>query len=111
MMMQSGGAIRVGVGGWTFEPWRGSFYPDDLPQKRELEYASRKLSTIEINSTYYGSQKPESFAKWRNETPDDFVFAVKGPRFATNRRVLADAGESIQRFFASGVLELREKNA
>ncbi len=109
MAKQSDGVIRVGVGGWAFEPWRGSFYPDDLPQKRELEYASRKFSTIEINSTYYGSQKPESFAKWRDEAPGDFVFAVKGPRFATNRKVLAEAGESIQRFFASGVLELREK--
>ena len=103
------GRIRVGVGGWTFEPWRGTFYPEGLAQKRELEYASRQLSSIEINGTYYGSQKPESFAKWRDETPEDFVFAVKGPRFATNRRVLAEAGPSIERFFGSGVLELREK--
>jgi uncharacterized protein YecE (DUF72 family) len=101
--------IRVGVGGWTFEPWRGAFYPKGLPQKRELEYASGKLTSIEINGTYYGSQKPESFAKWREETPADFVFSVKGPRFATNRRVLADAGESIERFFASGVTELKDK--
>ncbi len=103
------GRIRVGVGGWTFEPWRGVFYPEGLAQKRELEYASRQLTSIEINGTYYGSQKPESFAKWRDETPDDFVFAVKGPRFATNRRVLADAGESIERFFKSGVMELGDK--
>ena len=101
--------IRVGIGGWTYEPWRGVFYPDDLPQRRELEYASSKLTTIEINGTYYGSQKPESFRRWREETPDDFVFSVKGPRFATNRRVLAEAGSSIERFFASGVTELREK--
>jgi uncharacterized protein YecE (DUF72 family) len=101
--------IRVGVGGWTFEPWRGAFYPDGLAQKRELEYASQKLTSIEINGTYYGSQKPESFARWREETPEDFVFAVKGPRFATNRRVLAEAGQSIERFFGSGVLELKEK--
>ena len=103
------GNIRVGVGGWTFPPWRGRFYPDDLPQKQELHYASRKLTSIEINGTYYGSQKPESFAKWRDETPDDFVFSVKGPRFTTNRRVLGEAVESIGRFFDSGVLELRDK--
>lgn len=102
-------SIRVGIGGWTFEPWRGVFYPGDLPQKRELEYASRKLTSIEINGTYYGSQKPESFARWRAETPDDFVFSVKGPRFTTNRRVLAEAGESVDRFFKSGLLELKEK--
>ncbi|MEO8714728.1 MAG: DUF72 domain-containing protein [Acetobacteraceae bacterium] len=101
--------IRIGVGGWTYEPWRGAFYPEGLAQKRELEFASRKLTSIEINGTYYGSQKPESFAKWRDETPDDFVFAVKGPRFATNRRVLAQSGESIARFFASGVMELKDK--
>jgi uncharacterized protein YecE (DUF72 family) len=105
----SHGDIRVGIGGWTFEPWRGIFYPKGLAQKRELEFASRQLTSIEINGTYYGSQKPESFAKWREETPDDFVFAVKGPRFATNRRVLAEAGESIHRFFASGVLALGDK--
>jgi uncharacterized protein YecE (DUF72 family) len=103
------GSIRVGIGGWTFEPWRGVFYPKGLPQKRELEYASQQLTSIEINGTYYGSQKPESFARWREETPDGFVFAVKGTRFSTNRRVLAEAGSSIERFFASGVMELREK--
>ena len=103
------GRIRIGVGGWTFEPWRGVFYPEGLAQKRELEYASRALTSIEINGTYYGSQKPSSFRKWHDETPDDFVFAVKGPRFATNRRVLAEAGESVERFFRSGVMELREK--
>jgi uncharacterized protein YecE (DUF72 family) len=103
------GRIRIGVGGWTYEPWRGEFYPEGLAQKRELEFASRKLTSIEINGTFYGSQKPESFRKWRDETPDDFVFAVKGPRFATNRRELATAGESIERFFRSGVLELGDK--
>lgn len=103
------GRIRVGVGGWVFEPWRGSFYPPGLAQKRELEYASRKLTAIEINGTFYGSQKPESFARWHDETPDDFVFALKGPRFATNRRVLAEAGESVERFFGTGVLGLGDK--
>ena len=101
--------IRIGVGGWTFEPWRGSFYPEKLPQKRELAFASGKLTSIEINGTYYGSQKPASFAKWHDETPDNFVFALKGTRFTTNRRVLAEAGPSIERFFASGVMELRDK--
>ena len=101
--------IRVGIGGWTFAPWRGIFYPADLAQKRELEYASRQLTSIEINGTFYGSQKPESFAKWRDETPDDFIFSLKAPRFATHRRILAEAGESIERFIASGVLELKHK--
>ena len=101
--------IYVGIGGWTFEPWRGTFYPDKLAQKRELEYASSKLTGIEVNGTYYGSQKPESFAKWHDETPDDFVFALKGPRFATNRRVLAEAGGSIEKFLNSGITELKKK--
>ncbi len=101
--------IRIGVGGWSYEAWRGAFYPAGLAQRRELEYMSRKLTSIEINGTYYGSQKPESFAKWHDETPDDFVFAVKGPRFSTNRRVLSEAGASIERFFASGVTALKDK--
>jgi uncharacterized protein YecE (DUF72 family) len=103
------GKIRIGVGGWTYEPWRGAFYPEGLTQKRELEYASAKLTTIEINGTYYGSQKPESFAKWRDETPDDFVFSVKATRYATNRRILAEAQPTIERFFKSGVTELKSK--
>ncbi|WP_082779119.1 DUF72 domain-containing protein [Burkholderia sp. PAMC 28687] len=106
---KDGGVIRVGIGGWTFEPWRGLFYPKDLVQKRELEYASGKLTSIEINGTFYGSQKPSTFAKWRDETPDDFVFSLKAPRFSTNRRVLSEAGESVERFLASGVLELQDK--
>jgi uncharacterized protein YecE (DUF72 family) len=104
--MAKGGQIRVGVGGWTFEPWRGVFYPKGLPQARELEYASQRLTSIEINGTYYGTQKPASFAKWRAETPEGFVFSVKGIRYATNRRVLAEAGDSIKRFLDSGVTEL-----
>lgn len=105
----SSARIRVGIGGWTFEPWRGVFYPEGLAQKRELEYASRQLTTIEVNGTFYGSQKPATFAKWHDETPDDFVFSLKAPRFATNRRVLSEAGDSIERFFTSGVLELKDK--
>ncbi len=101
--------IYVGVGGWVFEPWRGSFYPKDLPQKRELEYAGRKFTAIEINGTYYGSQKPESFARWHDETPEDFIFALKGPRFATNRRILAEAGGSIEKFLQSGIARLKRK--
>jgi uncharacterized protein YecE (DUF72 family) len=109
MDLKGTGTIRVGVGGWTYEPWRGSFYPDKLTQKSELEYASRQFTSIEINGTYYGSQKPATFAKWRDETPDNFVFSVKAPRYAMNRDVLAEAGGTITRFFASGVLELRDK--
>jgi uncharacterized protein YecE (DUF72 family) len=103
------GRIHIGVGGWVFEPWRGAFYPEGLPQKRELEYAAGRLTSIEINGTYYGSQKPESFARWRAETPDGFVFSLKGSRYITNRRVLAEAGPSIEKFFATGVTELGEK--
>ncbi len=102
-------SIYVGVGGWTYAPWRGVFYPDGLTQKRELEYASGKLTSIEVNGTYYGSQKPDSFRKWFAETPEDFVFSLKGPRFATNRRVLAEAGDSIERFLKSGLTELKHK--
>jgi uncharacterized protein YecE (DUF72 family) len=101
--------IRVGIGGWVFKPWRGEFYPEGLQQARELEYASRKLTAIEINGTFYSTQKPESFRKWAAETPDDFVFSLKGPRFTTHRRVLAEAGESVERFFSSGVTELKGK--
>jgi uncharacterized protein YecE (DUF72 family) len=101
--------IRIGVGGWTYEPWRGAFYPENLPQKRELEHASRHLTSIEINGTYYGSQKPATYSKWHDETPDDFVFSLKAPRFAMNRTVLAEAGGTITRFFNSGVTELKEK--
>jgi uncharacterized protein YecE (DUF72 family) len=103
------GAIRIGVGGWTYEPWRNSFYPAGLAHKLELEYASRKLSSIEINGTYYGPQKPATFAKWHAEAPAEFVFSVKAPRFVMNRRVLADAGAAVARFLTGGVLELKEK--
>ena len=109
MPTKPAGQIHIGIGGWVFEPWRGTFYPDKLSQKRELEYAASKLTSIEINGTYYGSQKPESFARWRAETPDGFVFALKGSRFCTNRRVLAEAGPSVEKFVTSGLSELKEK--
>ena len=103
------GHLYIGVGGWTFAPWRGVFYPDKWPQAKELEYAASKLTSIEINGTYYGSQKPASFRKWAREVPDGFVFSVKGPRFATNRRVLAEAADSIKHFYNTGVLELGDR--
>jgi uncharacterized protein YecE (DUF72 family) len=101
--------IRVGVGGWTFEPWRDNFFPKGLPHSRELEYASRRLSAIEVNGTYYGTLKPASFQRWAEETPDDFVLSLKATRYATNRKVLAEAGESITRFVESGISELGSK--
>jgi len=103
------GRVRVGIGGWTFEPWRGVFYPPGLAHKRELEFASRTLTSIEINGTYYSTFKPDSWRKWREETPDGFVFAVKASRFCTNRKVLAEAGASIERFVAQGLTELGDK--
>jgi uncharacterized protein YecE (DUF72 family) len=103
------GEIRIGVGGWTFEPWRGVFYPKSVKQKDELAYASRQLTAIEINGTYYSTFKPDSWKKWRDETPDGFVFTVKGSRFTTNRRELAGAGESLERYFAQGLSQLGER--
>jgi uncharacterized protein YecE (DUF72 family) len=100
------GQIRIGIGGWTFEPWRGSFYPEGLAQAKELAYASERLTSIEINGTFYRTQTPATFRKWASEVPTGFVFAVKGPRFAVNRRVLKDAGDSIKHFLNSGVTEL-----
>jgi uncharacterized protein YecE (DUF72 family) len=102
--------IRTGIGGWTYPEWRkGVFYPEDLVQKRELEWASRRLGTIEINGTYHSLQKPESFRKWREATPEGFVFAVKGSSYISNRKVLADTGEAMKRFFAQGLDELGDK--
>jgi len=108
-MPKAAAVIRIGVGGWTYEPWRAAFYPADLAQTRELEYASSRLTSIEINGTYYGAQKASTFAKWRDATPDGFVFSVKAPRFAMNRKVLASAGPSIARFLEGGVTELQAK--
>ena len=101
--------IRTGIGGWSFDEWRTTFYPKEVKKKDELEYASSVLKTIEINSTYYRGQKPETFAKWRDATPDGFVFAVKGNRFVTIKKVLAEAGESMEKFFATGVTELGDR--
>jgi uncharacterized protein YecE (DUF72 family) len=103
------GRIVVGVGGWSFPGWRGPFYPPGLAQKRELAYAAERLTSIEINATFYRTQKRESFERWRDETPAGFMFSVKAPRYATNRSALADANTSIERFFASGVMALGEK--
>jgi uncharacterized protein YecE (DUF72 family) len=101
--------IHVGVGGWTFEPWRNNFYPAGLPHSRELQYASRQLTAIEVNGTFYSTFKPATFAKWRDETPEGFVFSLKAHRFTTHRRELAGAGEGIERFVGSGIAELGDK--
>ena len=102
--------IRTGIGGWVYPEWRkGTFYPKGLVQKRELEWASRRLGAIEINGTYHSLQKPKFFRQWREATPDGFVFAVKGSRFITNRKVLAGAGEPMARFFAQGLDELGDR--
>ncbi len=101
--------IRVGIGGWTYEPWRGLFFPEKLPKTKELFHASRRVTSIEVNGTFYGTFNPKTFRKWFDETPDDFIFSLKAPRFAVNRRVLGEAGPSIEKFFASGVGELKSK--
>jgi uncharacterized protein YecE (DUF72 family) len=101
--------IRIGIGGWTYEPWRGTFFPDKWPHKRELEYAAGKLTAIEVNGTYYSGFKPATFAGWRDQVPDGFVFTLKASRYCTNRKVLADAGESIARFTSQGIVELGDK--
>lgn len=103
------GSIRAGVGGWTYEPWRGNFFPDGLVQHRELDYASRHLTSIEVNGTFYRAQKPATYAKWRSETPQGFVFSLKAPRYATVRKVLADAGKSINAFVRGGIVELGDR--
>jgi uncharacterized protein YecE (DUF72 family) len=100
------GRIRVGIGGWTFAPWRGVFYPKGLPHAQELAYAAERLTSIEVNGTFYRTQSAKTYRKWASEVPDDFVFSLKGPRFAVNRRVLAEAGDSIKRFVDSGIAEL-----
>jgi uncharacterized protein YecE (DUF72 family) len=101
--------IHVGIGGWTFAPWRGVFYPDGLAHAKELSYAASHLTSIEINGTFYRTQTPATFRKWGSEVPDGFIFSVKGPRFVTHRRDLAEAGESIDRFLNSGLTELGDR--
>ncbi|HWK01110.1 MAG TPA: DUF72 domain-containing protein [Xanthobacteraceae bacterium] len=102
------GKIYTGIGGWTFEPWRGVFYPKGLTHAKELAYAASKLTSIEVNGTFYGTQKPAVFRKWASEVPDGFLFSLKGVRYVTNRRVLAEAGDSLKRFLDSGITELGE---
>jgi uncharacterized protein YecE (DUF72 family) len=101
--------IHIGVGGWTFEPWRGVFYPPKLSQKQELHYASRALTSIEINGTFYSTFKPDSWAKWRDETPEGFVFSVKASRYCTNRKELGGMGEAMERFLGQGLTLLGDK--
>jgi uncharacterized protein YecE (DUF72 family) len=107
--MTETGRIRAGIGGWTFEPWRGVFYPKGLKQAQELDYASRHLTAIEVNGTYYSTFKPDSFAKWRAATPEGFKFSIKASRFCTNRKVLADMGQSMEVFLNQGLVELGDR--
>lgn len=101
--------VRIGIGGWTYPPWRGSFYPQKLPQAKELEYASRQLGAIEINATFYSRQSAKSWEKWGNTVPDDFQFAIKGSRFCVTRTRLAEGAEGINNFFAQGFTSLGPK--
>src|SRR4051794_28508275 len=103
------GTIRIGISGWTYAPWRGVFYPRGLPHSRELTYAARHFAAIEINGTFYGLQRPEAFARWRDDTPDDFVFAVKGSRYITHMLKLKNAETPLANFLASGILRLGPK--
>jgi len=105
----AGPRIRVGISGWRYPPWRGVFYPPGLPQRQELTYAAQRLSSIEINGTFYSLQRPTSFRQWRTQTPDDFVFAVKGGRFITHMKKLAGVETALANFFASGLLALGPK--
>lgn len=101
--------IKVGIGGWTYEPWRGLFFPEKLPKTKELSHASRRVTSIEVNGTFYSTFTPSTFKRWADETPDDFIFSLKAPRFAVSRRVLGEAGPSIEKFLASGINELKSK--
>ncbi|MDP9066021.1 MAG: DUF72 domain-containing protein [Pseudomonadota bacterium] len=101
--------IRIGISGWRYPPWRGTFYPKTLPQRLELQYASTALPVIEINGSFYSLQSPASYAQWHADTPDDFIFCVKGPRYVTHMRRLKDVQKPLANFFASGLFNLREK--
>jgi len=105
--MKSMGAIRIGISGWTYAPWRGVFFPKGWPHKRELEYASRQVASIEINGSFYSLQRPASYRAWYAATPEDFVFALKGSRFITHMKRLKDVEKPLANFFASGLLALR----
>ncbi len=107
--METPGRVRIGISGWRYKPWRGTFYPKRLPQKNELSYAANLLSSIEINGTFYSLQRPESFSLWARDTPDDFVFSVKAPRYITHIRRLRDVATPLATFLASGILLLGEK--
>jgi uncharacterized protein YecE (DUF72 family) len=102
-------AVRVGIGGWDFDPWRGTFYPDKLPKTKQLPFAADQLTAIEINATYYKLQRPELFAGWAKAVPDGFRFALKGSRYCSNRKVLGEAGEAVQRFCGQGFTELGDR--
>jgi len=103
------GQIRIGIGGWTYPPWRGTFYPDKLPHSKELEYASRQFRTLEINATFYGRQKPKSWEAWEKVAPEGFQFAIKGSRFCVTRSRLCEGAEGIGNFFAQGFAALGSK--
>lgn len=107
--MTSPGAIRVGIGGWDFDPWRGTFFPAGLAKAKQLDFVGRTLTATEVNATYYSTQKPETFARWAKTVPDGFVFALKASRFCTNRRKLGEAAESVGKFMAQGFTELGDK--
>ena len=103
------GAIHVGIGGWDYDPWRGTFYPPGLPKAKQLEHASRRVTAIEINATFYKLQRPDLFRRWADATPPGFKFAVKGSRFCVNRRVLAEAGEAVGKFCGQGLEALGDR--
>ena len=103
------GDVRIGISGWTYPPWRGVFYPQDLPHRRELEFAASRMNSVEINGSFYSLQRPSSYRAWFLQTPDDFVFSVKGGRFITHMKKLADVDTPLANFFGSGVLALEHK--